>query len=213
MTLTPRKTRSVGSQQGLDLLTRIFCNPGDVVLCEAPSYVGALGVFRSYQCEVVHVAMDDQGLNPSALADALRALRRAGRTVKFLYTIPNYHNPAGVTQSLDRRLELLHLAERADLSGQTVRSVSTASRSRRWARERASGHLSRLVLKDICPRLPSGLGAGAHAVRESWAAQRRRPVPPVFSSPSPPTDNHDWRGQIKVFREMYRERRDAMIVG
>jgi DNA-binding transcriptional MocR family regulator len=61
---------SVGSQQGLDLLTRIFCNPGDVVLCEAPSYVGALGVFRSYQCEVVHVAMDEQGLNPTALADA-----------------------------------------------------------------------------------------------------------------------------------------------
>jgi 2-aminoadipate transaminase len=88
---------SVGSQQGLDLLTRIFCNPGDVVICEAPSYVGALGVFRSYQCEVVHVAMDEQGLNPSALADALRALRRAGRTVKFLYTIPNHHNPAGVT--------------------------------------------------------------------------------------------------------------------
>src|SRR5512132_2617880 len=71
---------SVGSQQGLDLLTRIFCNSGDVVVCEAPSYVGALGVFRSYQCEVVHVGMDDQGLNPSALADALKALRRAGRT-------------------------------------------------------------------------------------------------------------------------------------
>ena len=94
---------TVGSQQGLDLLTRIFCNPGDVVLCEAPSYVGALGVFRSYQCEVVHVAMDDQGLNPGALAEAIEALRRAGRTVKFLYTIPNYHNPAGVTQTLDRR--------------------------------------------------------------------------------------------------------------
>ena len=70
---------SVGSQQGLDLLTRIFCNPGDVVICEAPSYVGALGVFRSYQCEVVHVAMDEQGLNPSALADALR--RCAGQAV------------------------------------------------------------------------------------------------------------------------------------
>src|SRR3712207_6673821 len=54
-------TVTVGSQQGLDLVTRIFCDPGDVVLVEAPSYVGALGVFRSYQCEVVHVAMDEIG--------------------------------------------------------------------------------------------------------------------------------------------------------
>ena len=57
-------TVTVGSQQGLDLVTRIFCDPGDVVLVEAPSYVGALGVFRSYQCEVVHVAMDEHGLVP-----------------------------------------------------------------------------------------------------------------------------------------------------
>ena len=57
-------TVTVGSQQGLDLVTRLFCDPGDVVLVEAPSYVGALGVFRAYECEVVHVAMDDQGLDP-----------------------------------------------------------------------------------------------------------------------------------------------------
>src|SRR3954471_2553290 len=96
-------TVTVGSQQGLDLVTRLFCDPGDVVLCEAPSYVGALGVFRAYQCEVVHVAMDDHGLDPVALGEAVTALRSAGRTVKFLYTIPNFHNPAGVSQSLERR--------------------------------------------------------------------------------------------------------------
>ena len=66
------------AQQGLDLVTRIFCDPGDVVLCEAPSYVGALGVFRAYQCEVAHVAMDDQGLDPVALREAVAALRSAG---------------------------------------------------------------------------------------------------------------------------------------
>ncbi len=55
---------TVGSQQGLDLVTRIFCDPGDVVVCEAPSYVGALGVFRAYECDVVHVEMDDEGLVP-----------------------------------------------------------------------------------------------------------------------------------------------------
>ena len=79
----------------LDLVTRIFCDPGDVVLVEAPSYVGALGVFRSYQVDVRHVAMDDKGLVPEALTEALAACRTAGQTVKFIYTIPSYHNPAG----------------------------------------------------------------------------------------------------------------------
>ena len=58
---------TVGSQQAVDLVTRIFCDPGDVVICEAPSYVGALGVFKAYQAEVVHVEMDKDGLVPEAL--------------------------------------------------------------------------------------------------------------------------------------------------
>ena len=92
---------TVGSQQALDLVTRIFCDPGDVVLAEAPSYVGALGVFRAYQADVVHVPMDDDGLIPEALrVDAGDAWPRDGRRVKFLYTIPNFHNPAGVSISV-----------------------------------------------------------------------------------------------------------------
>ena len=213
---------SVGSQQGLDLLTRIFCNPGDVVICEAPSYVGALGVFRSYQCEVVHVAMDEQGLNPSALADALRALRRAGRTVKLLYTIPNYHNPAGVTQSLDRRLELLQLAERADLlvvednpygllgfDGEPIPALRSLN-------EHQVIYLGSFS-KTFAPGFRVGWVLAPHAVREKLvlAQEAATLCPPVFSqfAVAAYLANHDWRGQIKVFREMYRERRDAMISG
>src|SRR5680860_1045709 len=59
---------TVGSQQAVDLVTRIFCDPGDVVICEAPSYVGALGVFRGYECDVVHVEMDGHGLVPEAVS-------------------------------------------------------------------------------------------------------------------------------------------------
>ena len=62
---------TTGSQMALDLVVRTFCDPGDVVLVESPSYVGALGVFRSYECRVVHVAMDDQGLSPVALTEAI----------------------------------------------------------------------------------------------------------------------------------------------
>jgi 2-aminoadipate transaminase len=65
---------TVGSQQGLDLVTRIFCDPGDVVLCEAPAYVGALGVFSASQVEVVQIPMDDDGLIPAALGEALHRL-------------------------------------------------------------------------------------------------------------------------------------------
>jgi DNA-binding transcriptional MocR family regulator len=103
---------TTGSQQALDIVTRIFIDPGDVILAEAPSYVGALGVFRSYEAEVRHVPMDADGLIPTALEQAIIEERAAGRRVKFLYTIPNFHNPAGVTLSLERRHEVLAICKR-----------------------------------------------------------------------------------------------------
>ena len=69
---------TVGSQQAVDLVTRIFCDPGDVVICEAPSYVGALGVFRAYEVDVVHVEMDAHGLVPSALREAIATVQATG---------------------------------------------------------------------------------------------------------------------------------------
>src|SRR5688572_1333315 len=103
---------TVGSQQGLDLVTRIFVDPGDVIVAEAPSYVGALGTFASYQAEVVHVAMDDDGLVPEALEETLA---RVGARAKFLYTVPNYHNPAGVSLSRERRDVVLSIAARHNI--------------------------------------------------------------------------------------------------
>src|ERR1700710_1665071 len=88
---------TVGSQQALDLVARVFLDPGDVVLAEAPSYVGALGTFQSAQAELRHGAMDDEGLIPQALEETLAALVAEKRRPKLLYTVPNYHNPAGVT--------------------------------------------------------------------------------------------------------------------
>jgi DNA-binding transcriptional MocR family regulator len=76
---------TTGSQQALDLISRIFIDPGDVVLVEAPSYVGALGTFRQYQASVVHVEMDQDGLVPQSLREAITVTRAAGRKIKFLY--------------------------------------------------------------------------------------------------------------------------------
>ena len=106
---------TVGSQQALDLLTRIFIDPGDVILAEAPSYVGALGAFASYQASVVHVAMDEDGLIPAALEEAIQRTAAAGRRAKFLYTVPNFHNPAGVTLAAGRRHRILQICQRAGL--------------------------------------------------------------------------------------------------
>src|SRR5919107_3247334 len=106
---------TVGSQQALDLVTRIFCDPGDVVVAEAPSYVGALGTFAAYQADVVHVTMDDDGLVPEALREALAAVKASGRTAKFLYTIPNFHNPACVSLADARRDEVLAICQEAGL--------------------------------------------------------------------------------------------------
>jgi len=100
---------TTGSQQALDLISRIFIDPGDVVLVEAPSYVGALGTFAQYEASVVHIEMDQNGLIPEALRQAIKTLRYQGRRIKFLYLIPNYQNPAGVLLPADRRSEILDI--------------------------------------------------------------------------------------------------------
>lgn len=87
----------------LDMVTRIFCDPGDVILAEGPSYVGALGSFNAYQAEVVHVPMDEEGLQPQALREAIAAVTAQGKRIKLLYTIPNFHNPGGITLAIPRR--------------------------------------------------------------------------------------------------------------
>src|SRR3954468_21695118 len=103
---------TVGGQQALDLLARLFLDPGDVVLAEGPTYVGALSVFQSAQAQVQHVTMDDDGLIPAALEEAIAAVERSGRRAKFLYTIPTFQNPAGVTLSEERRGQVLDICER-----------------------------------------------------------------------------------------------------
>jgi len=95
-----------GSQQALDLLGRIFINPGDRILVESPTYVGALQAWRTYGAEFIPVPFDDDGM----ITDELEARLRAGP--KFIYVLPNFQNPTGVTLSYERRLKLIELADR-----------------------------------------------------------------------------------------------------
>lgn len=93
-----------GSQQALDLIGKVFINPGDRILVEQPTYVGALQAWHAYQAEYITIPMDDAGLQ----TDALEAALRAGP--KFMYVLPNFQNPTGVTLSLARRTALIRLA-------------------------------------------------------------------------------------------------------
>lgn len=215
-------TITVGSQQGLDLVTRLFCDPGDVVLCEAPSYVGALGVFRAYQCDVKQVGMDADGLDPRALREALELLRQQGKRVKFLYTIPSFHNPAGVTQTEERRREILEIAREADLLLIEDNPYGLLGFDHEPLPPLRALD-SELVIylgtfsKTFAPGFRIGWVLAPHAVREKLvlAQESATLCPPVFSQFAVASylRDHDWRGQIKIFREMYRERRDAMIAG
>lgn len=105
---------TVGSQQALDILSRVFVDPGDYVVVEEPTYLAALNVLRIRKPRFVGVPVDDEGILVDVLEDKLRELRSEGKRVKFLYTIPVAQNPAGVTLSKRRKKRLVELAEEYD---------------------------------------------------------------------------------------------------
>ncbi len=106
---------TTGGQQVIDLVCKTLVDPGDVVVCEAPTYPGAVPTFCAYQADVVQVTMDRDGMLVTELEATLDQLEREGRTPKFIYTVPNFHNPAGVTMSLERRHELVRIAGEREL--------------------------------------------------------------------------------------------------
>ena len=106
---------TTGGQQVIDLVCKTLIDPGDVILAEAPTYPGAVPVFSSYEAEVVQIEMDSDGMQVDELERVLDELEAAGRTPKFVYTVPTFQNPAGVTLSLPRRRRLVELARRREL--------------------------------------------------------------------------------------------------
>ncbi|MBD3138578.1 aminotransferase-like domain-containing protein [Microbispora bryophytorum] len=211
---------TVGSQQALDLITRIFIDPGDVVLAEGPSYVGALGTFSAYQAKVVHIAMDDQGLIPESLAQTIYALQAAGNRIKFLYTIPNFQNPAGVTMNEVRRRQVLEICRRAGVlvvednpygllgfDGEPMRAL------------RADDSEGVVYLgsfsKTLAPGFRVGWALAPHAIRDKLVLAMESAVLSHSSFTQLAVGQYlatqPWREQIKSFRELYRERRDALL--
>src|SRR5262249_9028789 len=215
---------TAGSQQALDLITRIFVDPGDVVLAEAPSYVGALGTFASYQARVVHVPMDDDGLVPEALAECLARLHAERQRVKFLYTVPSFHNPAGVTLSARRRPEVLGICQRAGvliIEDNPYGLLGFDAEPRRALRA-GDDHRRGFLGSFSQTGAAAGRGGGGRARPRGRAGIRDKLVLAAEAAVLCNSSlaqllvgeylaSQPWREQIKVFRELYRERRDAML--
>jgi 2-aminoadipate transaminase len=211
---------TTGSQQALDLVSRIFLDPGDVVICEAPSYVGALGTFKQYQADVVHVAMDDDGLIPQALREAIASTKASGRRIKFLYTIPNFHNPAGVSLSAARRSEILQIAQSEDiliLEDNPYGLLGFDGEPMRALRADDSENVIYLgsFSKTFAPGFRVGWAVAPHAVREKLVLASESSIlcPSNFAQMAISTyfAEQPWQEQILRFRDLYRERRDAML--
>ncbi|MDQ3933368.1 MAG: PLP-dependent aminotransferase family protein [Actinomycetota bacterium] len=106
---------TTGGQQVIDLVTRTLIDPGDVIVAEGPTYPGAVPSFSSYEADVVQIDTDDDGMQVDRLPDLLDRLERDGRKTKFVYTVPSFQNPSGVTMSLERRRRLVQIAHERQL--------------------------------------------------------------------------------------------------
>lgn len=212
-------TVTTGSQAALDIVTQILINPGDTIVAEAPSYVGALGVFRAYQANVVHVPMDADGLIPGALEETLTDLEAEGKPVKFLYTVPNFHNPGGVSMSLERRPQVVEICKRHHVlilednpygmlgfDDQTMKPLQTYN-------PEGVIYLGSFS-KTFAPGYRVGWALAPHAVTQRLTLANENavlsPTKVGQLSIAEYLRTYDWMGQIKEYRSMYRERRDAM---
>jgi 2-aminoadipate transaminase len=168
----------------------------------------------------VHVPMDDDGLIPDELEETLTRLKRAGRRVKLLYTVPNHHNPAGVTLSASRRPRIVEIARRFGVlvleddpygllgfDGDPLPSLHSYD-------PEGVIYLGSFS-KTFAPGFRVGWAVAPHAVRERLVLASEAAIlcPSAFSQLAVSTylEGHDWKHQVGVFRDLYRDRRDAML--
>jgi len=211
---------TTGSQHGLELLSGIFLDQGDVVLAEGPSYVGALGIFRHYQAHVEHVYTDENGLSPEALEEAIERMKEAGRTIKFLYLVPNFANPSGVTLAAERRPKIIDICKKHHILilednpyGLLYfdKPVPGALRSLDEDGVVYLGSFSKI----LAPGFRVGYVLAPPAIRDKLVLANESAIlcPSAFSQMliSEYLANSDWQDQINTFRGVYRERKDAAL--
>ena len=218
---------TTGAQQGLDLVGKVFLDEGDAVLCEGPTYAGALNAFAAYRPRIIHVPMDRAGMIPVAAHEALKKARKQGIRVKFIYTVPNFQNPTGVTLAAHRRRELLEIAREYDLvilednpygmlrfEGESLPSIASIEQ------EESTGDTDRVVYLGTFSKI------FAPGVRLGWVHAQPgilhkinigKQGADLCSSNLSQMLIHsyfrhaDWRSYVKRLTALYKERRDAML--
>lgn len=217
-----------GGSQGIDLVTHLLVDAGDAIVVEAPSFIGALQTFRNAEAEIYEVPVDGYGLDTDALAQLLQVLEARGKRPKFIYTIPTFQNPTGVTLSAERRRALLGLAHRSGilvleddayselrLEGEALPSLYSLDpegaviQVRTFSKILAAGlRLGYLVApRALLPRLMQlKVDVGTSPFATYLAAS--------FAAGGSAGSLGGWerlRAHIEVLRAVYRERRDAML--
>jgi 2-aminoadipate transaminase len=209
-----------GAQQALEMIAKIFINPGDHIITEAPSYVGALNSFLSYQPNIHPIPMDEEGMVLGKLREVLAELTTAGTAPKFIYTIPNFQNPAGITMSAERRFGLLELAHDYDClvvednPYGMLRFEGAACPTLRSLDEGRVIYLGTLS-KIFSAGMRIGWAAAPHSILDKLLLAKQSAD--LCSSSFTQMVAHsyfvaeDWKGQVQQLKEIYRSRRDAML--
>ena len=211
---------TTGSQHGLDMLAGLFLDEGDVVLAEGPSYVGAIGIFRHYEAHIEHVYTDHDGMSPEALQESIDKMKAQGKKIKFLYLVPNFANPSGVTLSADRRPAILEICKREHILiiednpyGLLYfdKPVPDALRSMDEDGIVYLGSFSKI----LAPGFRVGYVLAPPAIRDKMVLAQESALlcPSSFTQMmiSEYLANADWQGQIDTFRGVYKERKDAAL--
>jgi 2-aminoadipate transaminase len=207
-----------GSAGGIGLVATALIDPGDTVIAEAATYPGALKAFRQMGAQVASAPMDAEGLDPAGLAGVLERLKRAGRRAKFIYTIATCHNPTATTLSLERRREVLRLAERHELlvvddaTYAPIRFGDTPPDFIALDRERTI-HLGSFS-KTIAPGLRLGWAAAPRNVAAALAAVRTDlGTSPLLQRVVARYLTEGFEPHLAEIIAHYRRKRDVMLAG
>jgi 2-aminoadipate transaminase len=220
---------TTGGQQVIDLVCKALIDPGDVIVAEAPTYPGAVPTFGAYQAEVVQIELDGDGMPIDELEGTLDRLASEGRRPKFIYTIPNFQNPAGVTMSLARRRRLVEVARERELlvlednpygllryEGEPLPTLYSLD-----AEAVGRGGTSDLVIylgtfsKILSPGLRLGWAVAPRPVLEKLNLGKQgadlcsSPVTQLFVAAY--FKDGDWRDYLGRLKDLYRRRRDTML--
>ena len=219
---------TTGGQQAIDLVCKTLLDPGDIVVAEGPTYPGAVPAFCSYEAELIQIEMDADGMQIDLLERTLDALAADGRRPKFIYTIPTFQNPAGVSMSLPRRRRLVDLARERELlvlednpysmlryegvDLPTLRSLEVPRGSRDGGDFVIyTGTMSKILSPGIrvgwvvAPRpVLAKINLGKQSADLCSSSLTQYFVAAYFA-------NGDWRDYINLVRDRYRQRRDAML--